>query len=267
MKTVLLIGAGGGIGRACAETLTKNGYRVLGVDRRGACAPDCAAFFDADVTSESGLAAAAAAIRTQTESLDAIVYAAGLYDMDSLIEIDEARMQNIFDVNVFGAYRVNRAFFPLLTRGSRVVLVTSELAPLDPLPFTGLYGITKTTLESYAFSLAMELQLIGISVSVIRPGAVETPLLGGSQKSIEAFTARTSLYPGQAARFLKVTRAVEARSVPPEAVAQRVLRALLAKRPRFLYSLNRNPLLRLLSFLPKRTQLFLIRRFLQGQAA
>ncbi len=262
MKTVLLIGAGGGIGSACAKTLAKNGYRVFAVDRRGVRAPDCAAFFEADVTSEAGLAAAYAAICAQTDSLDAIVYAAGLYDMDSLIEIDEARMKRIFDVNVFGAYRVNRAFFPLLRRGSRIVLVTSELAPLDPLPFTGLYGITKTTLESYAFSLAMELQLLEIGVSVIRPGAVETPLLNGSQESIGAFAARTSLYPGQAARFLRVTRAVEAKAVPPEAVAKKALNALRAKRPRFLYTLNRNPLLRLLSVLPKRTQLFLIRRFL-----
>ena len=133
------------------------------------------------------------------------------------------------------------------------------------LPFTGLYGITKGTLDKYAFSLAMELQLLGISVSVIRPGAVQTPLLGGSVKSIETFTKNTNLYPNVAAKFLRVTNAVEAKAVPPEKIADKVIKVLSAKRPRFAYSLNRNPLLRLYGILPKRLKLFAIRTFLKSE--
>ena len=189
----------------------------------------------------------------------------GIYDADSLVEIDEERMRRIFEINVFGAYRTVKTFLPLLRSGSRVVLVTSALADLDPLPFTGLYGITKSTLDKYAFSLAMELQLLGMRVSVIRPGAVETPLLGGSVKSIKAFTGRTSLYPNVAAKFLKVTDAVEAKAVPPERVAQKVKKALTAKHPRHTYSLNRNPLLRLYGVMPKRLKLFAIRTVLKSR--
>ena len=262
MKPVLVIGAGGGMGRACVKQLQIDGYRVIGLDRSMDSIPDGCERYAADVTRADDLNAAFDAVKTCTDTLDAIVYATGIYDMDSLVEIDEARFTGIFDVNVFGAYRAVKAFLPLLKQGSRVVLITSELAPLDPLPFTGLYGITKGTLEGYAFSLAIELQLLGITVSVIRPGAVETPLLAQSVTSIKAFTEATELYPGQAARFLRVTEKVESKSVPPEAIAAKVRVVLHTKHPRYLYKLNRNPLLLLFGALPKQWQLGIIKRFL-----
>lgn len=261
MKTVLLIGAGGGMGSACARMLLRQGYRVIGLDREGTVVPEGAAFVPIDVTDPASVQSACEAL--QGTALDAIAYMAGIYDTDSLIEIDEARMHRIFEVNVFGAYRAIKAFFPLLRENGRVVLVTSELAPLDPLPFTGLYGVTKGTLEQYAFSLAMELQLIGVKVSVIRPGAVETPLIGRSVERIESFAANTEHYPECAERFLYVTHKVESRSVPPEAVAKKLIRILSAKRPRFLYTLNTSPLLKLYGILPKQWKLFAIKTYLK----
>lgn len=251
------------MGSTCARMLLSDGVRVLGLDRPGASMPEGVVPLVADLCDPEAVTAAFEAVKTK--SLDAIVYMAGIYEADSLVEIDEARMKRIFEINVFGAYRTVKTFLPLLHSGARVVLVTSELADLDPLPFTGLYGITKGTLDRYAFSLAMELQLLGITVSVIRPGAVDTPLLGGSVKSIEAFTDRTALYPNVAAKFLKVTNAVEAKAVPPERVAKTVRKVLAAKRPRFVYSLNRNPLLRLYGLCPKRLKLFAIRTFLKSK--
>lgn len=251
------------MGSACARMLLSDGVRVLGLDRPGASMPEGVVPLVADLCDPKAVTAAFETAKT--ESLDAIVYMAGIYEADSLVEIDEARLSRIFEINVLGAYRVIRTFLPLLHDGSRVVLVTSELADLDPLPFTGLYGITKGTLDRFAFSLAMELQLLGITVSVIRPGAVETPLLSGSVKSIESFTTRTKLYPDVAEKFLRVTNAVEAKAIPPEAVAQKVKSALKARRPRFAYSLNRNPLLRLYGVLPKRLKLFAIRTFLKSK--
>ncbi len=267
MKTVLLIGAGGGMGTACARMFVKDGVCVFGLDRPGMPMPDGVIPLFADLTEPDAVTAAYEAAKIQTDRIDAIVYMAGIYAADSLVEIDEARMRRFFGINVFGAYRVIRTFLPMFSEGARVVLVTSELADLDPLPFTGLYAITKSTLDRFAFSLAMELQMLGITVSVVRPGAVETPLLEGSVKSIEAFTARTTHYPNVAERFLRVTKAVEAKAVPPEAVAKKIRKALKARHPRFAYSLNRNPLLRLYGVLPKRLKLCFIKMFLKSKKA
>jgi len=136
------------------------------------------------------------------------------------------------------------------------------VAPLDPLPFTGMYGTTKTALESYAYALRMELQLLGYSVSVIRPGAVQTGLLGVSTDRLDSFCEKTELYSCNASRFRCIVDRVESHAVLPQAIASLALRVLQAKRPRFVYNINRNPLLRLLNILPHSWQTGIIRRIL-----
>ncbi|MBR5438211.1 MAG: hypothetical protein IKV21_04755, partial [Clostridia bacterium] len=146
----------------------------------------------------------------------------------------------------------------LMKKGSRIVITSSELAPLDPLPFNGLYGITKTTLEKYAFSLRMETNLLGMPVSIIRPGAVKTGLLNISTTAIDKFVDRTELYKNMAVRFKKIVDSVETRNVKPEVIAEKVLSALESRRPKYIYNINRNPLLRLLDFLPDKMQVEII---------
>ena len=72
---------------------------------------------------------------------------------------------------------------------------------LDPLPFTGIYAVTKAALDKYAYSLRMELQLLGIGVSVLRAGAVDTGMLGASTDALDRFYDSTRLYTCNAERF------------------------------------------------------------------
>ena len=153
----------------------------------------------------------------------------------------------------------------MLKQGSRIILTTSELAPVSPLPFTGIYAITKSALEKYAFSLRMELQLLGISVSVIRPGAVGTGLLSVSVQELDKFCESTSVYTYNAERFRKIVNGVEAKNVPPQKIANTAVRALAARRPKYVYNVNRNPLLRILNILPSRWQTAIIGRILKGK--
>jgi short-subunit dehydrogenase len=137
------------------------------------------------------------------------------------------------------------------------------LAPLDPLPFTGIYAVTKSALDKYAYSLRMELQLLGIGVSVLRAGAVQTDMLGVSTDALERFCHSTQLYSCNAERFQRIVGRVEARCVPPTVIADKCVRILSKRRPSFAYSVNRNPLLLLLNMLPKRLQLWAIRMILK----
>lgn len=255
---ILVTGAAGGMGKAICRRLRDEGCTVYGVDRKTENG-----IFPCDVTSEASVSDAFAKIRAVTDHLDAIVHTAGIYDLDSLLEMDEARFSRILEVNLAGVYRVNKAFLPLLRAGSRILITTSELAPLDPLPFTGVYAMTKAALEKYAFSLRMELRLLDISVSVLRPGAVQTDLLGDSTAALDRFYAKTQLYRCNATRFKHIVDSVEAKNVAPERVAALAWRALTAKRPKYVYNLNRNPLLRLLSLLPDRLQVAIIHKILQ----
>ncbi len=258
MGHYLVTGAGGGMGSAICRSLTEGGHRVWGIDRQ-----ESNGVIGADVTSLPALRAAVARVRSEAGHLDGIIHTAGVYDLASLAEMPEEDFVRDFDVNLFGMFRVNRVFLPMLSESGRIVIISSELAPLHPLPFTGIYAITKAAVERYAEALRMELQLLGHPVIVIRPGAVKTGLLSVSTEKLEAFCAETKLYRCGAARFREIVGRVEARCVQPEKIADAVNKALFARRPRLVYCVNRNPLLLLLSALPKRLQLMIIRRILR----
>ena len=264
MKDILVTGAFGGMGSATVKALISKGYRVFALDRKVAePIADSVIPIEADITSEQGVKAALSAVREHTDSLYAIIHFAGIYKLDSLVEMSEEEFRLIFDVNLFGAYLVNKTFLPLLSDGSRILITTSELAPLDPLPFTGIYAITKAALDKYAYSLAMELQLLGIHVSVLRAGAVDTGMLGVSMAALGRFCEKTELYSCNAKRFKSIVEGVESKSVPATKIARKCYKIVMKKRPRFAYSINRNPLLCLLNMLPKRVQLFAIRKILK----
>lgn len=263
MRYVLLTGGYGGMGRATALALRDGGFTVIALDRRVGEAEEGIIPIAADLTDEQSVAAAYEQVRGITDSLYAIMHFAGIYTLDSLVEVAESDYTRAFDVNLFGVYRVNKAFLPLMSHGGRIVITTSELAPLKPLPFTGIYAITKAALDKYAYSLRMELQLIGISVAVLRPGAVKTDMLGVSTTALDRFCDSTRLYSCNAKRFKKIVDSVEARSVPPKRVARLALRILNARNPRYVYKINRNPLLLLLNVLPSRTATWIIKRVLK----
>lgn len=263
MKSILITGACGGMGRAAVKLFAENGYRVFALDRIACEAADNIIPITADVASEDSVLAAYAAVREHTEVLDGIVHFAGMYMLDSLIEMESAAFTRIFAVNVQGAFCVNKAFLPMLRRGSRILITTSELAPLDPLPFTGIYAVTKAALDKYAYALRGELQLLGISVSVLRAGAVDTGMLGASTDALERFCEKTQHYSCNAKRFRAIVHRVEARCIPAERLAEKVLRIIKTRHPAFAYSINRNPLLCLMQLLPKRLQLWVIRMLLK----
>ena len=188
---------------------------------------------------------------------------AGLYDLNALTELEEEAWRRIFAVNLDAVYRVNRTFLPLLEPKGRILITTSELAPLDPLPFTGLYAVTKAALDKYASALRMELQLLDLRVIVLRPGAVDTSLLDVSTAKLDAFCANTKRFAPNAQHFRNIVNRVEARKIPPERVAELTVRILEASHPRDVYSINRNPLLLLLNALPNRVQRSIIRKILK----
>ena len=259
MEYVIVTGAYGGMGKATVEMLVKKGYGVFAFDKRVGGAQDGVIPVEVDTTSEESVNNAVKEVLKITPCVKGIIHFAGIYMLDSLVEISEERFLRAFNVNLFGVYRINKAFLPLLKNGGRIIITSSELAPLDPLPFTGIYAITKTALEKYAYSLRMEVQLLNVLVSVIRPGAVKTGLLKTSTDELDDFINGTSLYKCNATRFKKIVNSVETKNVTPEKVAKKAFKALTAKRPKYLYNLNRNPLLILLNILPQRLQNFIIK--------
>lgn len=263
MKYIVLTGVSGGMGLATAKKLVANGYYVFGLDiKQPEEEIQNLEFFKTNLRDESNIEHVFKKISKTGIQLDAIISMAGIYDMNSLIEMSEEDFIKIFDINVFSIYRLNKVFVPLLKENGKVIMISSELAPLDPLPFTGIYAITKATVEKYAFSLRMELQLLNRQVVVIRPGAVKTGMINASNVRIEKFTNSTTNYKWNAEKFKKIIDSVETKNIPAEKIGKLVYKILSKKKPKYVYKINRNPLLLLMHLLPKRTQNWAIKKIL-----
>lgn len=263
MKYILVTGAYGGMGRKTVKLLAENGFTVFALDRKTECGEENIIPIEADITNEESIRLAVQRVREVTDTLFAIVHFAGIYMLDSLIEMEREDFERIFRINVFGAFSINKAFLPFLKKGSRILMTTSELAPLDPLPFTGIYAVTKSTLDKYAYSLRMELQLLDIEVSVLRAGAVDTGMLGVSTQALDRFCENTEIYSCNAKRFKSIVEGVEARNISPEKIAEKTEEILRKKHTKFAYSINRNPLLLMLNALPKNIQFSVIKKILK----
>lgn len=262
MKNILITGAAGGMGMAIMRKLSAEGYRIFALDCRDFEVTENTKKIICDLRNEGSVNEAFSKVKAECNGLYAIIHTAGIYNLDSLVEMSEERFLRIFDINLFGLYRVNKVFLPLLSNGSKIIITSSELAPLDPLPFTGVYAITKAAVEKYAYSLRMEMNLLGISVSVIRPGATKTPLLDDSTSALDRFVDKTKIYKTNSKRFKKIVDSVEAKNVSPEKIGELAYRIIRAKKTRYVYNINRNPLLLILNALPQRLQNFIIKMIL-----
>ena len=262
MRNVLITGCSGGMGLATSKQLVKEGYEVFGIDIKETESFDHFHFIKTDVTKSEDVEKAFLIVKEQVDGLDAIINYAGITELNSLIEMSEEDFVGIFNTNLFGVYRINKTFVPLLKEKGKIFITSSELAPLDPLPFNGIYAISKSALDKYAYSLRMELQLLGYQVIVIRPGAVDTDMINISNLQIEKFVNETTTYKEISKKFKQIVESVEARKIPPERIALLVSKVLKKKNPKYIYKINRNPLLMMMNILPNRWQNKLIKKIL-----
>lgn len=263
MKYALVTGAYGGMGYSTVKELVSHGYTVFALDKKVKEKEDNVVPIEVDVTDAKSVKSAFRSVCAVTDELATVIHFAGVYMLDSLVEIPDEDFERIFKINLYGAFYVNKVFMPLLKSGSKIIMTTSELAPLGPLPFTGIYSVTKSALDKYAYSLKMELQLLGVSVSVIRAGAVSTGMLGVSTVALDKFCQKTTNYECNAKRFKKIVESVESKCVPPEKIAKKTLKILNKKSPKFAYSVNRNKLLLLFNVLPSSLQFWAIKKILK----
>ena len=259
---ILITGAASGIGRATADCFLAQGHRVFGIDVARSQQRENFTGFVADITDEASLHIVQTYLQDNGIVLDAILNIAGIHMMASLVEGDYSRMKKVVDVNLAGTMLVNRMFHPYLKRDGRIVIVTSEVASMDPMPFNGLYNVTKTALDCYAQALRHELNLIGQKVITVRPGAVATPLSSGSVKATADLADTTVLYEKQAGRFCQIAAKFMGTPIAPQKLAVLIYKATTSKRPKLIYQKHRNPGLVLLSLLPKRLQCAIIKALL-----
>jgi len=244
---VLLTGASRGIGKASAFFLERKGYRVFAGVRRDIDAKALRQEASGrltpiilDVTDRVSIERARDLIAGATDSLVGLVNNAGIVVAGPLeaLPLEEIRQQ--FEVNVFGALAVTKAFVPHLRPGPGRIVNVSSINGRIVTPFAAPYCASKFALEALSDGLRLELRPWGISVSVIQPGAIDTTIWPTSTARALYNAKRFSpemhdLYPGLIAAIERRGGQSPKRAIPPERVAEAIHRALTARRPRTRY--------------------------------
>ena len=231
----LVTGASSGIGEATAQRLAMAGYKVYGTSRRGAQSGQRSfAMLPLDVTSDESVEAAVRELIRLEGRIDLLVNNAGFGVAPAGAEessIDQAKA--IFETNFFGLIRMTRAVVPQMRRqgNGRIINIGSVLGFL-PMPYGALYAATKHAVEGYSESLDHELRTRGIRVSVIEPAYTKTQF----DANFLAPDSKLDEYREVRALLDKVLKAVMATADEPTVVADVVLQAAIAVRPKLRYT-------------------------------
>ena len=249
----MITGASTGIGAACALHLDRLGWRVFAGVRRQADADTLRAQssprltpISLDVTDTVSISTAASAVAggVGQAGLAGLVNNAGIVVPGPIEFLPLTDLRRQLEINVVGQVAVTQAFLPLIRAGRGRIVNMGSISGRMATPFTGAYAASKFALEALTDALRLELAPWGISVSIVEPGAVATPIWEKSARTAEAMLGSVQpealvLY-AEAIEAVKRTAADAAkRAVDPVDVARIVEHALTAARPRTRYVVGR----------------------------
>jgi NAD(P)-dependent dehydrogenase (short-subunit alcohol dehydrogenase family) len=190
-KAVLITGASTGIGRNMAETLAKEGYFVYAGARKQADIDELSDIDNImgvrlDVNVQAEIDAAVELVTREGRGLYGLVNNAGVGVLGPLIEVDEEDMQFQMNVNVFGPYRVTKAFAPLIIESKGRITTTGSISGILSGTFFGPYSMSKHAVEAFTDSLAREMHKFDVEVSVIEPGNYRSAIVNTIFDRLEA---------------------------------------------------------------------------------
>jgi short-subunit dehydrogenase len=200
-RRVWIIGASSGIGAALATSLLEKGATVAVSARRADTLQ--AAFAEmpmarvlpVDLTDRSAYVGAQAELEQAWGGIDLVVFCAGAYVPMQAWQLDAAAIDRLIDINLRAPLAASAALVPLLLRqGSGAIAYVASVAGYRGLPKVAAYGPTKAALINFAETLHLDLAPRGISVFLVNPGFVATPMTAGND-----FTMPALISPQQAA--------------------------------------------------------------------
>jgi NAD(P)-dependent dehydrogenase (short-subunit alcohol dehydrogenase family) len=186
-----------------------------------------------DITDEAAVAALIATVLSRTGQIDVLVNNAGTGLLGGAEESSIRQVQALFDVNLFGAIRMTNAVLPSMRqRGQGRIINISSILGRIPAPYSAHYSATKHALEGYSESLDHETRAFNVRVSLIEPAYTRGVF---EQNALEPDSTMPD-YAQARSRVRKHERNAAGTAEPPEVVAQAVVLAATAVRPRARYT-------------------------------
>lgn len=240
-QAVLVTGASSGIGRKIAETLAREGYFVYAGARK---AEDLAELsrvpgmkgIRLDVTSSADISAAVETVRKDGRGLYGLVNNAGIAVVGALIDHDEREMQSVIDVNVYGPWRVTKAFAPMLIASKGRVVTTSSISGVLSGPFLGAYSMSKHAIEAFSDAFGAEMAGLGVKSSLVEPGNYRSDIGRNTMAQVDAALERAKGTPFEGPmRNMKTAMGNYDNYPEPDEVAKATLHAIRSPTPQARY--------------------------------
>ena len=240
-KAVLVTGASTGIGRNITESLAANGYFVYAGARKQEDLDDLNEIPNVqsirlDVTIQEEIDAAVETVRNGGRGLYGLVNNAGVFAGGPLIETDEDDFRWLFEVNMFGVFKVTQAFAPLIIESKGRITTIGSISGILSGPMYGAYSMSKHAIEAYADALAAEMQRFDVQVSIIDPGSYRSQISKSARDRRGGLTEeqKNSPYAEEYKRRLEGS-ADRSQYKDPDEVADATLHALFDEHPRHRY--------------------------------
>ena len=205
MKTWLITGISRGLGQAIARAALDRGDTVIGTVRDGNVDLDPGTgtlhLLHLDIADKTAIETHVARSFELGGRIDVIVNNAGYGLLGAIEQASDIELERLFDVNVFGPFRLIRAALPRLRAqgGGHIVNITS-IAGRAPMASSGLYAAAKSAMEGLSQSLSQEVAPLGIKVTAVAPGGFRTDFL--SDHSIRRSAGVSDAYAGTVGRAL-----------------------------------------------------------------
>ncbi|CAL9366795.1 SDR family NAD(P)-dependent oxidoreductase [Streptomyces sp. enrichment culture] len=188
-RTVLVTGAGSGIGRAIALAFAAEGARVVAAGRRIEALEETVALVEkaggtavarvADVSRAADVEALVRGVAEEFGSLDVAVNNAGVFRGGPLTDMPQEDWQELFDINVTGVFLALRAEVTQMRsqeRGGAIVNISSNLGRHMQVPGITAYAASKAAVTSLTRGAALEYIADGVRINTVSPGASDTTM-------------------------------------------------------------------------------------------
>ena len=241
-KVALVTGASSGIGNAIAKRLAEEGYAVIAAARRTDRMKDLEELgietHALDVSKEESIAALVDHIGKKHGAVDVLVNNAGFGLYGAVEDIPQSAARYQLDVNLFGPARLIQLLLPAMReRRSGTIINMSSIGGKIYTPLGAWYHATKHALEGFSDCLRLELADYNINVVIVEPGAILTEFGSVMGDAVMKHSANGP-YAGMAKKLAAVGKQTYEKGVgsPPGVIADVVVQAVRAKRPKTRYA-------------------------------
>lgn len=242
MKTIVITGASSGIGKAAAESFLKDGHRVIAVVRTPDLVSDLVLKYQnhflvyqqdlSQIEKMEGIKSFL--IQHQISGIDVLVNNAGVAYAAPFALQEFSEIENVINLNVLSVMKMTQVLIPLLAQNNGRIVNISSVSGENGTPFLASYCASKYAIEGFSESIRRELKIYGITVCIVGPGSVKTPIWQkGFQKIKDKYDQ--TIYKNSFKKFMEFASNEEMNGLDVNVVVKDIQHAALSNAPKIRY--------------------------------